>query len=193
VELGREVVAMEDIRRQPIPISQRRLDLLFVGFFLLNFGFITYVVDLEQLVIADPARFDYPLWPPGPLVDLVHWYGNRFDPLLLARPPFWRMTIWIDVLYFGPFYLAATDAFLRGRDWIRVPALVWAGLMMANVLIILMEERYGAWATPHFPLVLALNLPWLLLPAAMIWRMRHDHPFTTTAAPAPATDSLSVR
>jgi EXPERA (EXPanded EBP superfamily) len=193
VELGREVMAMQDSPRQPIPIRQRRIDLLFVAFFLLNFGFITYVVDLEQLVIADPARFSYPVWPPAPLVDLVHWYGNRFDPLLLARPPFWRMTIWIDVLYFGPFYLAAVYAFLRGRDWIRVPALVWAGLMTANVLIILMEERYGAWATPHFPFVLALNLPWLLLPVAMIWRMRHDHPFTTTAAPAPATDSLSLR
>jgi hypothetical protein len=35
----------------------------------------------------------------------------------------------------------------RGRDWIRVPALVWSGLMTANVLIILMEERYGTWAT----------------------------------------------
>ena len=184
---------MQDTRRQPIPISQRRTDQLFVAFFLLNFGFITYVVDLEQLVIADPARFTYPLWPPAPLVDLVHWYGGRFDPLLMARPPFWRMTIWIDVLYFGPFYLAAVYAFLRGRDWIRVPALVWAGLMTANVLIILMEERYGAWAAPSFPLVLALNLPWLLLPAAMIWRMRHDHPFTTAAAPAAATDPLTVR
>jgi hypothetical protein len=148
VDRGREVMAVEGTRWQPIPISQRRIDLLFVAFFLLNFGFITYVVDLEQLVIADPARFSYPLWPPAPLVDLVHWYGDRFDPLLMARPPFWRMTIWIDVLYFGPFYLAATYAFVRGRDWIRVPALVWSGLMTANVLIILMEERYGAWATP---------------------------------------------
>ncbi len=184
---------MQDSGRQPIPISQRRTDLLFVAFFLLNFGFITYVVDLEQLVIADPARFSYPPWPPASLVDLIHWYGERFDPLLMARPPFWRMTIWIDVLFFGPFYLAATYAFLRGRDWIRVPALVWSGLMTANVLIILMEERYGAWATPYFSLVLALNLPWLLLPAAMIWRMRHDHPFTAVAAPAPTTGPLTVR
>ena len=64
--------------------------------------------------------------------------------------------------------------------------------MTANVLIILMEERYGAWATPHFGFVLALNLPWLLLPAAMIWRMRHDHPFTAVVAPEPTTDSLPV-
>jgi hypothetical protein len=162
-----------------------------VVFFLINLGFITYVVDLESLVIADPARFTYPPWPPAPLVDLVHWYGRTFDPLLMARPPFWRMTIWIDVLYFGPFYACAIYAFVRGRDWIRVPALVWAGLMMANVLIILMEERYGEWATPRFGIVLALNLPWLLMPLAVTWRLRREHPFTT-AALAPAADTLAA-
>lgn len=171
---------MGGTKRQPVPISRRRVDLLFVAFFLVNFGFITYVVDLEQLVIRDPSSFTYPPWPPAPLVDLVHWYGTTFDPLLMARPPFWRMTIWIDVVFFGPFYAFAIYAFLRGRDWIRVPALVWAGTMTANVLIILMEERYGAWAAPRFDVVLALNLPWLLMPAAMIWRMRAEHPFTTT-------------
>ena len=66
--------------REPIPLRERRADWLFVGFFLLNATFITYVVDLEQLVIADTARFDYPLWPPAPLVDLVHWWGTSFDP-----------------------------------------------------------------------------------------------------------------
>jgi hypothetical protein len=161
------------------------MDLLFLAFFAVNLSFITYVVDLEQLVIADPRHFAYPPWPPPPLVDLVHAYGARFDPLLLARPAFWRMTIWIDVLGFGPFYACALYAFLRGRDWIRVPALVWAGLMTANVLIILMEERYGVWATPRFGVVLALNLPWLLLPAAVVVRMRREHPFTTPAG-APA-------
>lgn len=180
---------MEGAPRQRVPIGERRVDLVFVGFFLVNLLFITYVVDLEQLVIADPGRFTYPLWPPAALVDLVHWYGAHFDPLLMARPPFWRMTIWIDVLCFGPFYALAADAFVRGRDWIRVPSLVWSGLMMANVLIILMEERYGIWATPRFGVVLALNLPWLGFPAAMVWRMRRDHPFTATARTAPSTNA----
>ena len=157
---------------------------MFLAFYLLNFSFITYVVDIEQLIIADPTNFDYPVWPPPPLVDLVHWYGEQHDPLLIARPPFWRMTIWIDVLFFGPFYLAAIYTFLRGRDWIRVPALVWSGTMTANVLIILMEERYGQWPAPHFGFVLALNAPWLLMPFATIWRMRREHPFTRPAGAA---------
>lgn len=157
-----------------MPLLRRPIDLLFVCFFVLNFGFITYIVDIEQLTIADPGSFTQPLWPPAPFVDLIHWYGETYDPLLLARPPWWRMTIWIDVLYFGPFYLAAIYAFVKRRNWIRVPALVWSGLMLANVLIILMEERYGPHAAPNFWIVLAFNLPWLLMPFAMMLRMRRD-------------------
>jgi hypothetical protein len=71
--------------RRAIPLGRRPLDVVFVVFFLVNLGLITYIVDLEQLVIADPARFSYPLWPPGPLIDLVHWWGRTFDPVLLAN------------------------------------------------------------------------------------------------------------
>jgi EXPERA (EXPanded EBP superfamily) len=169
-----------------VPLRRRRYDLIFVAFFLVNLVFVTYIVDLEQLVIADPAHFSYPVWPPPALVDLIHWWGRHYDPLLMARPPFWRMTIWIDVIYFGPFYLAAIIAFLRGGNWIRLPALVWSGMMISNVLILLMEERYGQWATPHFGMVLGANLPWLLLPFAVIWRMRRHAPFSRPAgSPAP--------
>jgi hypothetical protein len=178
--------------RVRVPLRRRRWDAVFMVFFVINLGFITYVVDLETLVVADPADFDHPVWPPPPLVDLVHWYGESYDPLLIARPPFWRMTIWIDVLFFGPFYAFATYAFARGREWVRVPALVWSGTMAANVLIILMEERYGEFATDHFGFVLALNAPWLLFPLAMIWRMRRAHPFSVPAPTAHADPSTPV-
>jgi len=153
-----------------------------------NLGFITYVVDLEQLVIRDPTAFRHPVWPPAPLVDLVHWWGRNYDPLLMARPPFWRMTIWIDVVFFGPFYACALYAVVRGRDWIRLPAVLWAGTMLANVLIILMEERYGAYATPRWDIVLAANLPWLLMPVVVVARMaRSPHPFTEPATVGPGS------
>jgi len=161
-------------------LRRRPVDLLLVLFFTVNALVVTYMIDLEQLVITDTRHFKYPVWPPAPIVDLVHWYGNHYDPLLMARPPFWRMTIWIDVIFFGPFYLFAIYAFIKGRNWIRVPALVWSGTMLANVLIILMEERYGVWATPHFAAVVSANLTWLLVPLVMIWRMRGAQPFART-------------
>ena len=166
-----------------IPLRERRLDLLFIAFFVINLGLITYIIDLEQLVIADPTHFTYPAWPPAPMIDLVHWYGSHYDPLLMARPPFWRMTIWIDVIFFGPFYAFAIYAFVRGREWIRVPALVWSGTMLANVLIILMDERYGVTPAPQFGMVLAANAMWLIMPVAVVARLWRDHPFTRTAAP----------
>jgi hypothetical protein len=157
-----------------MPLRRRPVDLLFVVFFLINLCFVTYIVDIEQLTITNPAHFEQPLWPPPPFVDLVHWYGDTYDPLLMARPPWWRMTIWIDVLLFGPFYVAAIYAFVKRRNWIRVPALVWSGMMLSNVLIILMEEWSGPHATPNLPFVLAVNLPWLLMPFAMMARMRKE-------------------
>jgi hypothetical protein len=169
--------------RRPIPLGRRPLDALFVVFFVVNLGFITYIVDFEQLVIADPARFVYPIWPPAPFVDLVHWWGRTFDPVLLARPAWWKATIWIDSLFFGPFYAFAIYAFARGRDWIRIPSIIWASVMLTNITIILSEEAFGAYATPQLPMVLLANLSWVLMPLLLIARMaRAEHPFTTSAS-----------
>jgi hypothetical protein len=53
--------------------------------------------------------------------------------------------------------------------------------MSAVVLIILSEEYSGIHRTPHFPFVLALNLPWLLLPLGTLVRLARSHPFTEPA------------
>jgi EXPERA (EXPanded EBP superfamily) len=107
---------------------------------------------------------------------MVHAYGRKYGPLLMALPAFWKMTIWIDVLWNGPFYVAAIYAIGRRRDWIRVPALVWSGTMTAVVLVALAEEHSGLNRSPYFGIVLLLNLPWLALPIAIIVRMAREHP-----------------
>ena len=52
--------------REVIPLRERKVDWILLFFYTLNLTFITYIVDLEQLVIADPHAFDYPVWPPPP-------------------------------------------------------------------------------------------------------------------------------
>jgi len=49
--------------RNTIPLNKRPVDYIYIAFFILNLLFITYIVDLEQIVIKDPANFQYPLWP----------------------------------------------------------------------------------------------------------------------------------
>jgi hypothetical protein len=157
---------------------------LFIVFWAVNFGFITYMIDIEQIVIADPAHFTYPIWPPRFAVDAVHWWACSFDPVVWAREPWYRATIWIDSLVFGPFYLLAIRAFWKGKSWIRIPCFVWAGMMIAIVTIILFEELWGKHATAAPGLVVAANLPWLLMPFAVIGRMRREDPFGRPPAAA---------
>ncbi|MBS1742855.1 MAG: DUF2781 domain-containing protein [Bacteroidetes bacterium] len=163
---------------QSIPLSKRPLDIAIVIFFIINLTFITYIVDIEQLIIADPDNFQYPVWPPASLVDLIHWYGRNFDPPLMARPAWWRATIWIDALFFGPYYAFAIYAFIKGKNWIRLISVVWASVMITNVTIILFEEVGGEHATPERTRVLLANAAWLIFPIIVLIRMwRNPKPF----------------
>ena len=176
-----------------IPLRQRRIDLAILAFFFVNILFITYIVDLEQLVIANPNHFTYPFWPPAPMVDAVHWWGRTFDHLVLARPVWWKMTIWIDALGFGPFYLVAIYAFITGKNWIRLPSLLYSAVMLTNVIIILGEEYAGPYASPNFPMVFLANLPWLVFPVLIIARMwRSETPFTQSVATADIPQPVAV-
>ena len=165
--------------RQAVPLARRPLDVAIVAFFAVNLLFTTYVVSLEQIAVADPTRDAPPPWPPAPLLALVRWWETSFDPLLLARPAWYRATIWLDVLLFGPFYAVAIYAYVRGRDWIRLPSVIWATMLFTNVFIILFDELHGIHATPAPGVVVAANAPWLVMPVVVIWRVaRSAHPFT---------------
>ena len=174
--------------RQAVPLARRPLDVAIVAFFAVNLLFTTYVVSLEQIAVADPVRDPPPPWPPAPLLALVRWWETSFDPLLLARPAWYRATIWLDVLLFGPFYAVAIYAYLRGRDWIRLPSVIWATMLFTNVFIILFDELRGIHATPSPGVVVAANASWLVMPIVVIWRVaRSAHPFTRAVGPAEET------
>lgn len=163
-----------------IPLKERKIDWPILGFFWINIIFITYLIDIEQLIIVDTSNFEYPVWPPRPVIDLMHWFGTNYDPLLMARPMWWRMTIWIDAVFFGPFYIVGIYAFTRGRDWIRIPSIIYASVMLTNVTIILGEEANGEHAGDAFWFVVAANALWVLIPILIIYRMwtAGERPFT---------------
>lgn len=164
---------------QQIPLKKRPVDIALIIFFIINLFFITYMIDIEQLVIADTQNFKYPVWPPKWLIDLVHWYGRNFDPVLIARPAWWRATIWIDSLFFGPFYAIAIYTFIKGKNWIRFGCIIWASVMLTNVTIILFEEINGQYATPELLRVLLANAAWIIFPVIVLYRMwKSAHPFT---------------
>jgi hypothetical protein len=63
------------VNKRIIPLSKRPGDIAILVFFFVNILLITYIVDIEQLIIADPLHFTYPIWPPPAAVDAIHWWG----------------------------------------------------------------------------------------------------------------------
>ena len=84
-----------------------------------------------------------------------------------------------DYAYAASFYAFAIYAFTKGKDWIRIPSIIWASVMMTNVTIILFEEVSGEFASDSLGIVLFANASWIIFPLLVIWRMRNNsHPFT---------------
>ncbi|MBN2156468.1 MAG: SDR family NAD(P)-dependent oxidoreductase [Candidatus Lokiarchaeota archaeon] len=108
--------------------------------------------------------FKYPIWPPKAIIDLNHWVG-QFDPALLDRPVWWRATIWIDVLVFGPFYAFAAFAYITGKKWIRIPSIMWATMMLTNVTIIMFSEFFDPLyvSNPYWWVVISANVMWIIM------------------------------
>lgn len=143
--------------RCSISLTRRPLDLLFLLFFAVGLG----------LTLS--------AWSPGLLSAWPVTAG-----LWALRPAWGDWTPWVQGILFGPFYVTALYAFAWGKDWIRMPALIWAAAMATLSSTSMAADP--AIGTPSA--LLAVNLLWLLLPALLIWRLwRTEHPFTEMAAP----------
>jgi hypothetical protein len=82
----------------------------------------------------------------------------------------------------------------KGKEWIRIPSIIYSSMLFTVVLVILGEEIGGTHATPHLPIVLLANLPWLLFPVYIVYRMwRYPTPFTeaSTAREAPIPQTFT--
>lgn len=125
----------------------------------------------------------YPVWPPRSAVDVIRWYGCSYDPPLMARPAWWRSTIWSDSLLFGPFYVVAIWAYWVGDKRIRIPTIIYASVIATNVFVIMFEEYYGVNHTASPTLVTLLNVPWFVIPLLALARMwAEEEPFATATS-----------
>jgi hypothetical protein len=128
------------------------------------------------------------------------WFMARFlynagtDSLLIANPRFVQVTVgWVSALLFGVFYLVLIYAFVRGRHWIRLPAVFYAGMVVMGTGVYLAVGLLGD--APLFHLAcgpdsaydykfvdaaksLAFNLPYPLVALLLVVRMWRDRPFT---------------
>eukprot|EP00850_Spirogloea_muscicola_P008308 SM000044S15955 [mRNA] locus=s44:222148:227861:+ [translate_table: standard] len=119
---GQEFAAMGEgvasTAARPARLRARPWDALLVAFFALHI-LTTVLVDAQLVLPAE--RF------PAALRSLVRWHVATYKDFLVGEKPLWFVSlVWCEVLFQLPFYVVAVYAFLCGRSWIRVPAIVYA-------------------------------------------------------------------
>ena len=106
-----------------------------------------------------------------------------FDVFL--DPPLWlRIMCAIDGYVFGPFYLVLIFAFVKGRDWVRIPALLYGSAIIYSTLVYFgwefLDEANRSQA--NRVAVFVVNIPYTVVPLLLMWRVRLPEPFTRGAA-----------
>ena len=116
-----------------------------------------------------------------------YWYAHSFDPVFLDTPLWLRIMCTIDAFVFGPFYLVLIYAFMRERNWVRVPALLYGAAIVYSTLVYFgwefldsaNRDQANLWA------VFVVNIPYTIVPLLLMWRVRRNGPFGSQASGSP--------
>jgi hypothetical protein len=158
---------MSDVR----PLRQRPVDLLLIAFYgiAVLYGFLW---SLPQ-GLGVPVSADSP-WPP--LRALADW-AVRVEPAHLDPPASLLASTLLDGFVHAPFGLVLIYALVTGRNWIRIPALVYVGSAVTNMFIYFYVTFLGEHPPLDLGIYVPMNLPWLFVPLLLAWRMRRPRPF----------------
>lgn len=113
-----------------------------------------------------------------PFSRLWRWYAESFDPMMLKAPLSMRIMFGIDAWVFGPFYVVLAYAFIRRRNWIRIPAILFSSAMIYSVVVYyLMEALSEHAADTDLPMVMLISGPYTIVPFLLLYRMWDPNPF----------------
>jgi hypothetical protein len=172
--------------RISIPLRERRRDWLFVFAFTL-FASTSFLIDTANMV-GRPNPYSQ-----NPIARFVYGQMVGIDPVLIANPRAVQLMVgFVSALLFGVFYLVLVYAFVRGRDWIRLPAIFFAGMLVMGTGLylafgILGDAPLSALAcggsgfdykSPSALKSVAANGLYPLVALLLVARMWRPHPFT---------------
>ena len=155
------------------PLRQRPFD-LFLVFWFCVFSVSSFIY--EQYII-----FDVDL---ASATDIFgrsgYWYASSFDPVFLDTPLWLRIMCGIDGYLFGACYPAFIYAFIKGCNWVRVPALVYGSAIIYSTLVYFGWEFLDPTNREEANLlaVFIVNIPYTIVPLLLMWRVRNPAPFS---------------
>jgi hypothetical protein len=110
-----------------------------------------------------------------------YWYAHDADPLFMNPPDWMRIVTGLSAFGYMPFYLLLVFALVAGKNWIQLPSVIYATMIVSITgVIVFGVEFFGepALRTHNAVKFLSFNLPYVLVPLLLLVRMRKPAPFT---------------
>jgi EXPERA (EXPanded EBP superfamily) len=137
---GKTAASTEVSATSTAPISKRSVDYL-LAFWFLVFAFSTTFTDLHNFTaslkgveVHELEHMDL-IYPPKILTYLYFKWARTVDPLLYQNPVWWQCIEWVNLLCLTPFAFVAIIGFLRGWNWIRIPAIVVSSFTFYSLIL----------------------------------------------------------
>lgn len=157
-----------------LQLRERPVDILLIAFYFVSISYGLLFSLPEALGV--PVAPDSP-WPP--LRGLYEWAVLEEPTHLQAPlPVFLWSAVAIDGFVHSPFLCVMVYALWTGKTWIRYWCLLFAGSAVTNMYYYFASTLMGDHPPPNLAYYMAFNLPWMLMPMLLAWRMRHPEPFT---------------
>jgi hypothetical protein len=157
-----------------LTLRRRGIDI----FFAIVFSAFTITSLISDLLPTVGVNFSHPTG--NFFVDSNYWYAHDADPLFMNPPDWMRIVTGLSAFVYMPFYLVLVYALLTGRNWIQLPAVIYATMIVALTgIVVFGVEFWGepALRTPEPAKFLAFNLPYVLVPLLLLIRMSKPDPF----------------
>src|SRR5262245_23115762 len=103
-----------------LPLRERKIDIFFTVVFL------TFAVASGPSDVLPTVGIEMSAESPNPLARSIYSYAVDADPLFL-HPPIWmRIALGLSAFVYSPFYLLLAFALVKGKNWIQLPAVIYA-------------------------------------------------------------------
>jgi hypothetical protein len=158
----------------PLPLRERRIDI----FFAVVFSAFTVTSLISDLLPTVGVDFSHPSG--NFFVNSNYWYAHDADPLFMNPPDWMRIVTGLSAFVYMPFYVVLVFALVRRWEWIQLPAVIYATMIVTLTgIVVFGVEFFGepAMRTGNPGKFLAFNLPYVLVPLALLVRMRRPLPF----------------
>ncbi|GAB3162589.1 EXPERA domain-containing protein [Amycolatopsis sp. NPDC004378] len=158
-----------------LPLRDRKIDV----FFAVLFSAFTVTSLISDLLPTVGVDFSQP--SSNFFVNSNYWYAHDADVLFMHPPDWMRIVTGLSAFVYMPFYVVLVFALLTGRNWIQLPAVIYATMIVTLTgIVVFGVEFFGdpAFRTGNPAKFLAFNLPYVLVPLLLLVRMRKPLPFT---------------